>query len=234
MAIQGMMRSMVPNYKIVYGRPRVEAAVFTLDTILDERTGLYFAVEPFMVDKVLSDLYKGLCEMEERGVNLRFEVGREENEGEEVGVEEKMLRDAARVTDGVIKLLVKRRGLPENDMKKRAKRKYRKYLQLNDGPGLSTMTLATKICLATGGPEYTMKNIVETYTDAWWTRGNIDASITQMVADAEAKDAEAKRLAEEAAAAEAAAEEADDGEAEEDADSQEGEAREDENEETKQ
>ncbi len=79
-----------------------------------------------------------------------------------------------------------------------------------------------------------MKNIVETYTDAWWTRGNIDASITQMVADAEAKDAEAKRLAEEAAAAEAAAEEADDGEAEEDADSQEGEAREDENEETKQ
>jgi UDP:flavonoid glycosyltransferase YjiC (YdhE family) len=69
-----------------------------------------------------------------------------------------------------------------------------------------------------------MKNIVETYTDAWWTRGNIDASITQMVADAEAK-AEAKRLAEETAAAEAAAEVAD---------SQEGEAKEDENEETKQ
>lgn len=190
MAVQGMMRSMVPNHKVVYGRPRLEAAVFVLEQILDEKTGLYFATETFMVDKVLSDLRKSLNEMEERGVNLRVAIDEDKTEGAELSEEENMLTRAARVTEAVVKLLVKRRSRPENEMKKRAKRKYLKYLQVNEGPEVSTMKLATEICLAIGGSEYTKKNIIAPYTDAWWSRGNIDESIHHMVADAEAKELE--------------------------------------------
>jgi hypothetical protein len=202
-AVVGMMRSSIPNYKVVYGKPRVEAAVFVAEQVLDESTGLYFAVKIEDVDGVLSELQQGLSELEERGMNLRLAAPNEE-EVEESGDECKMLQDAQRVTEGLMKLLVKRRSRPENKMKKRAKRGYLKLLQLNDGPEDSTLKLATQIALAIGGSASARKNIIAPYADAFWS-GEVDESILQLVADAEAKELTEKESVEAAAAAAAAA-----------------------------
>jgi hypothetical protein len=105
-----------------------------------------------------------------------------------------------------MKLLVKRRSRPENKMKKRAKRGYLKLLQLNDGPEDSTLKLATQIALAIGGSASARKNIIAPYADAFWS-GEVDESILQLVADAEAKELAEKESVEAAAAAAAAAEE---------------------------
>lgn len=202
-AVVGMMRSSIPNYKVVYGKPRVEAAVFVAEQVLDESTGLYFAVKIEDVDGVLSELQQGLSELEERGMNVRLAAPNEE-EVEESGDECKMLQDAQRVTEGLMKLLVKRRSRPENKMKKRAKRGYLKLLQLNDGPEDSTLKLATQIALAIGGSASARKNIIAPYADAFWS-GEVDESILQLVADAEAKELAEKESVEAAAAAAAAA-----------------------------
>eukprot|EP00970_Alexandrium_tamarense_P000853 scaffold97_cov193-Alexandrium_tamarense.AAC.22 len=202
-AVVGMMRSSIPNYKVVYGKPRVEAAVFVAEQVLDESTGLYFAVKIEDVDGVLSELQQGLSELEERGMNVRLAAPNEEDV-EESGDECKMLQDAQRVTEGLMKLLVKRRSRPENKMKKRAKRGYLKLLQLNDGPEDSTLKLATQIALAIGGSASARKNIIAPYADAFWS-GEVDESILQLVADAEAKELTEKESVEAAAAAAAAA-----------------------------
>ena len=40
----------MPNYKVVYGKLKVEAAVFVLEQMVDERTGLHLTMEVDLVD----------------------------------------------------------------------------------------------------------------------------------------------------------------------------------------
>lgn len=136
-AVDGMLRSMKPSWKVQDGRPKVRAALFVAQQIVDETTGLYFAAETERVDIVLKDLRDGLLEMEENGFNLRIDdVGDEDDaeDKEEPSADEKLLRYALRLTERVVKSLLKRKSRPEWDMKKRAKRKYLKYLQVGSGP----------------------------------------------------------------------------------------------------
>ena len=145
-AIEGMMRSSVPNYKVLYGKPRLHAAIFVADQIIDEKTGLFFAVETELVDQVLSEIQQALTEIEEKGMQLKIEI-KEKASGDEDD-DEKLLFKTLRVTEGLVKVLVKRSCRPEFNMKKRASRKYLKRLQTVAGPELSTLKLATDISLS--------------------------------------------------------------------------------------
>lgn len=212
-AIEGMMRSSVPNYKVLYGKPRLHAAIFVADQIIDAKTGLFFAVETELVDQVLSEIQQALTEMEEKGMQLKIEI-KEKSSGEEDD-DERLLFKTLRVTEGLVKVLVKRSVRPEFNMKKRAARKYLKRLQTVAGPELSTLKLATDIALSIGGAAVTQKDIVAPYAAAWWTKGVVDDSILTMIADAERQEQEAAQAAAAAAAAEEA-NTADDSEAEAD------------------
>jgi hypothetical protein len=76
-------------------------------------------------------------------------------------------------------------------MKKRAKRAYLKYLKTNEGPSVSTLELATDICIKLGGVEYAKENIVEPYRRVWWSRGVVDESVLGLI------EAEERRVEEE-------------------------------------
>lgn len=211
LALEGMMRAMIPfNHQIVYGYPKVEAAGYALSQITEE-TGLYYCTEMNAVDQILEKFKEGLDEMIARGTNVRVDMMSddsqvdEEEANNEVQFSEyelndrKTLKSAMKATESAIQLLIKRRCRPENDMKKRAKRKYLKHLKTNEGPQVSTMTLATQISLAIGGVEYTQTKIIDPYKEAWWTRGEVDESVLQLIADVVAKE-EAEEAALEVAA----------------------------------
>mmetsp|Transcript_10814 Transcript_10814/g.16312 ORF Transcript_10814/g.16312 Transcript_10814/m.16312 type:complete len:365 (+) Transcript_10814:80-1174(+) len=210
-AVEGMIRSSIPNYKELYGKPRLHAAVFVADQIIDEKTALYFAIETELVDQVLGEIQQALTEMEERGMQLKIEI-KEKASGDEDD-DEKLLFKTLRVTEGLVKVLVNRSVRPEFNMKKRAARNYLKRLQTVAGPQLSTLKLATDIALSIGGAAVTQKDIVGPYAAAWWTKGVVDESILKAIADAESREEEAARAA--AAAEEEAANTEDDSEAEE-------------------
>jgi hypothetical protein len=211
-AIEGMIRSSVPNYKTVYGKPRLKAAIFVADQIIDEKTALYFATETELVDQVLSEIQQALTEMEDKGLQLKITL-KEKATGDEED-DEKLLYKTLRVTEGLVNVLVKRSCRPELDMKKRAKRKYLKRLQTLAGPELSTLKLATDISLSIGGAAFAQSNIVGPYAAAWWTKGIVDESILAKIAEAESREEEAAQH--QAAEDEASAGEDDIDEAEED------------------
>jgi hypothetical protein len=193
-AVEGMMRSSVPNYKVLYGKPRLHAAIFVADQIIDEKTALYFAIETELVDQVLGQIQQALTEMEENGVQLKIEL---KEKGGDEDEDEKLLYKTLRATEGLVKVLIKRSCRPEFDMKKRAGRKYLKRLQTVSGPDLSTLKLATDISLSIGGAAFAQSNIVGPYADAWWTKGKVDESILTMIADAQSREEEAAQAAEE-------------------------------------
>mmetsp|Transcript_16670 Transcript_16670/g.36041 ORF Transcript_16670/g.36041 Transcript_16670/m.36041 type:complete len:435 (-) Transcript_16670:199-1503(-) len=216
-AVEGMMRSMTPTWKVQDGKPRVRAALFVAEQILDETTGLYFATETVTVDKVLEELRTGLLEMEENGFNLKIDnvgdvaedvaEGEAETEAEtkeEPSAEEKLLRDALRLTEGVVKLLMKRKSRPEWGMKKRAKRKYLKMLQISGGPYGSTMSLATQISIFIGGSAVAKKNIVRPFADFSHPHHKQTNASRQfkMIKEARAKESGRQKSAEAATAAE--------------------------------
>ena len=199
-AIEGMIRSSVPNYKTVYGRPRLKAAIFVADQIIDEKTALYFATETELVDQVLGEIQQALTEMEDGGVQLKITL-KEKATGDEDD-DEKLLYKTLRATEGLVNVLVKRSCRPELDMKKRVKRKYLKRLQTLAGPELSTLKLATDISLSIGGAAFAQSNIVGPYAAAWWTKGIVDESILAKIAEAESREEEAaQKAAEEEASA---------------------------------
>ena len=211
LALEGMMRAMIPfNHKIVYGYPKVEAAGYALSQITEEM-GLYYCTEIDVVDQILEKFKEGLDEMIERGTNVRVDMMSDDSQADEEETnnevqfseyelnDRKRLKSALKSAESAIQLLIKRRYRPENDMKKRAKRKYLKHLKTNEGPQVSTMTLATQISLAIGGVEYTQTKIIDPYKEAWWTRGEVDESVLQLIADVVAKE-EAQKAALEAAA----------------------------------
>jgi len=193
-AVEGMIRSSVPNYKVLYGKPRLHAAIFVADQIIDEKTGLYFAIETELVDQVLGQIQQALTEMEEKGVQLKIEL---KEKGGDEDDDEKLLYKTLRATEGLIKILVKRSCRPEFDMKKRAARKYLKRLQTVSGPELSTLKLATDISLSIGGAAFAQSNIVGPYAGAWWTKGKVDESILSVIADAQSREEEMAQAAEE-------------------------------------
>ena len=194
-AVEGMVRSSVPNYKELYGKPRLHAAIFVADQIIDDKTGLYFAVETELVDQVLSEIQQALTEMEEKGMELKI-VLKEEGGGDEDD-DEKLLFKTLRATEGLVKVLVKRSCRPEFDMKKRAARNYLKRLQTVAGPETNTLKLATGISLSIAGSAFAQSNIVGPYADAWWTKGAVDDSILSMIAEAQNREEEAAQAAQE-------------------------------------
>lgn len=214
------MRGMIPNYKVVYGIPKVEAAAYALGEIGEETTGLYYAVEVEVVDAILECLLEGLYEMMERGSVVRVDLeedltnARDENGGYEIS-DKKTLRAALESTVSSINQLIRRRARPEEDMKKRARRRYLKYLKTDDGPSVSTMKLATQISLVLGGPEYTREKLIEPYRSVWWTKGVVDEGVLGLVEEAEAAAERAEQEAAAAAAAAAAEAENEDGDTEE-------------------
>ena len=83
-AIDGMMRSMTPTWKVQDGKPKVKAALFVLEQILDGlNTGLYYTVSAEDVNEVFEVLHEGLLEMEKSGMKLKIDNIREEKEAEE-------------------------------------------------------------------------------------------------------------------------------------------------------
>lgn len=186
-AMTGMMRSMLPNYKVVYGKLRVDAALFVAGQFLDEKTGLYYAVEIDLIDDVLGELHKGLLEMKEKELLVPVKAANDDGDDADGEVEDDgVSKNAMRVTEDIIKLLVKRRCYPENQMKKRAARKYLTLIQVTDGPMPTTMKLASEISLMLAGPSATRERILDPYKTAWWTRG-LDNGIYGKVEKAEAE-----------------------------------------------
>ncbi|KAL3800607.1 hypothetical protein ACHAW5_001075 [Stephanodiscus triporus] len=183
-AVEGMLRSMKPTWKVQDGKPRVRAALFVAEQILDETTGLYFAVETVTVDKVLEELYKGLLEMQDNNMKVRIEkVGDETAEGEEISADVKLVKDSLRATEGMLKLLIKRKSRPEWDMKKRAKSHYLKRLQIGSGPYRTTLQLATKISLLIGGSSVAQEKVIAPFEEAWWTKF-VDEGALKFIEDA--------------------------------------------------
>lgn len=209
------MRSMIPNYKVVFGKLRLEGCAFVLERILERETGLYFAVGVDVVDGVLKEVKKGIDELVERGVDVKvFGNGSVETGDGEVGEDEvdlsdeqQLVKKSMELAQGVTKLLIERRSLPENNMKKRARRAYKKLIQVNNGPAMSTLALASEISIMVGGPGQARENVISPFEGAWWTKkwtSGVDQAIIDAIAEAEKKEEE-ERVAAEAAAAEAQA-----------------------------
>ncbi|KAL9188251.1 hypothetical protein ACHAXT_006629 [Thalassiosira profunda] len=191
-AIEGMLRALTPTWKVQDGRPRLRAATFVAQQIADDATGLYFAVETVMVNKVLEELHKGLTEMVESGINVRVdkigekvaeegEESEEPEEGEEANPNEKTLREALQATEDLIQLLTKRCSSPQQQMKKRARRKYLKALRVRTGPKMTTFQSAANIAVLIGGEEVAREKIS---LPSWWCeedharlRGMIDGAV---------------------------------------------------------
>lgn len=177
-AVEGMLRSRMSTWKVQDGKPRVKAALFVAEQIVNEDTGLYFAIETVDVDQVLEELHNGLIEMKENGFTVAIdsadntELGATEEGGETPtpSLDETLVKDALRVTHSLIHLLIKRKSRPEWDMKKRAKGRYLKRLQIGGGPYRSTLQVATKISLLIGGSAVTQGQIIDPFERAWWTK----------------------------------------------------------------
>ena len=235
-ALEGMLRSMIPTWKVQDGRPKVRAATFVAQQILDERTGLYFAVEPAMVDRVLIQLHDGLVEMAKHGFDLDVrdgdvaEAGDEGEEGED-GVDdaedaaveggggsggEPLAREALAAAEGLTGLLVRRKTRPERDLKKRARRQYLKLLQVGSGPTRGTLSLAARIATMLGGGDRARETILAPYEGAKWCQGpgheKRVAHVRQLIATVE----KAKTVAGEDTGEVARAEESEEKEEEED------------------
>jgi len=188
-AVDGMLRAMAPTWKVQDGKPRLRAAIFAAQQIADEKTGLYFAVETEVVDKVLEEMHQALLEVGESGTKLRMQkIDEDAEEAEEPSANEKMLRDALRVTDEVTKFLIKRKCRPEMEMNKRKRRVYLKVLQIGSGPRRSTLELATKISMIIGGSDAARENIVSPHVtpyhaSSWYTK-RVEKVVLQMIEEA--------------------------------------------------
>lgn len=151
--VNGMYKALTPTsgdiddstayYKVRCGLKIGEAFVNT-------KTGLYVSLEAQDVqDKILIPLYNGLLELQE---NLE---GRKKSDSE--GWEEKneMYRTKSRelfqssltLSNDLMNVLLTRALTPTIDMKKRAKRKYLKYLRCCDGPTPLMVDYLVRICL---------------------------------------------------------------------------------------
>ncbi|KAL7552908.1 hypothetical protein ACHAWF_016152, partial [Thalassiosira exigua] len=194
-AVEGMLRAMIPTWKVQDGKPRLKGAMFVAEQLVDEKSGLYFAAETALADQILEEIHKGLLEMKENGIVLKIDTS-VETEGE-LSNEEKMLKEALKVTGDVVNLLTKRRSRPENQMKKRARRVYLKILQVGTGPKKPTLELATKISLLIGGSVAAQENVVTPYLSAWWTK-TIHTDTLQLIEEAAALETEQAKSAEDA------------------------------------
>ena len=195
-AVEGMLRSRKSTWKVHDGKPRVKAAVFVAEQILNEDTGLYFAIETTMVDKVMEEMHKGLIEMKENGFKVSIDSkSGVPDEGEDTPSptpDETLIMDALRVTQSLVHLLIRRKSRPEWDIKnKRAARRYLKRLQIGGGPYRSTLQVATKISLLIGGSSVAQGQIIDPFERAWWTKFVDEESLKliQKARDLEAQQA---------------------------------------------
>lgn len=194
-AVDGMLRSMTPTWRAQDGRPKVRAASFVLEQILDgENTGLYYTIEVDLVNRVFKLLRKGLRGMRNNDFKVRLDnMGDETEEDvpkEELSDDEKLAKDALRLTEGVMKLLIKRRMRPEWDMKKRAKSMYLRRLQIGGGPHQETLQLATEISIMVGGSDYAQEKIIAPFDEAKKV-ASVDEITLKYIEEAKASEAAA-------------------------------------------
>ena len=234
-AMEGMLRSRTPVDNEEYGDPtalhRVEASLYVLDAFVNEKTGLYYATETELVESNMKLLLEAV-----RDADLRLPAGygedTKEGEEEDVEAEEASSEDAdagddsenvasvdvaalaervLNVTKDAMAALIKRGRDPTKHMKKRAARKYRKHLRVEEGPTPSTAHVGVEICLALGASAtLTREAVLSPYQskpkyENWFPRAD-DATV-ELVQNAEKAEQDAIRAAEEEAkaAAEAAA-----------------------------
>ena len=117
---------------------------------------------------------------------IKVTINKVDDEAEEMrepSSDEKMVKDALRSTEGMMKLLIKRKSRPEWNMTRRKKRLYLKRLQIGSGPYRSTLQLATKISLLIGGTSAAQMKIIDPFEAAWWTNF-IDEDALQLIEDA--------------------------------------------------
>ena len=227
-AMEGMLRSRTPVDNEEYGDPtalhRVEASLYVLGAFVDEKVGLYYATETELVESNMKLLLEAV-----RDADLRLPAGYgadtksdDEKDGEEddaggddgdaAAVDTSALAERVlNVTKDTMAALIKRGRDPTKHMKKRAARKYRKYLRVEDGPTPSTAHVGVEICLALGASAtLTRETVLSPYQskpkyENWFPRAD-DATV-ELVQNAEKAEQDAIRAAEEEAkaAAEAAA-----------------------------
>lgn len=238
-AMEGMLRARIPADSEEYGSPtaldRVAASLYVLDAFIDENTGLYYASSTELVESNMTLLLEAVRDV----VDLRLpagygedtkEDGEKNGEGGEAESEEvdeggtsedassaALAERVLHVTRDTVTALIKRGRDPSKHMKKRAARKYRKHLRVDEGPTPSTAHVGVEICLALGASaKVTREMVLSTYQskpkyENWFPPAD-DATL-EIVLNAEKTEQDATRVAEEqaraAAKAAAAAEAAD-------------------------
>ena len=229
-AMEGVLRSRTPVDNDEYGDPtalhRVEASLYVLDAFVDEKTGLYYAAETELVESNMKLLLEAV-----RDADLHLpaayeadtksddgedgeEDGEEDNAGDDdedaAAVDTSALAERVlNVTKDTMAALIKRGRDPTKHMKKRAARKYRKHLRVEEGPTPSTAHVGVEICLALGASAtLTRETVLSPYQskpkyENWFPRAD-DATV-ELVQNAEKAEQDAIRAAEEEAKAAAAA-----------------------------
>ncbi len=151
--VNGMYKALTPtsgNIDDSTAYYKVRCGLKIGDAFVNTKTGLYVSLEAQDVqEKILIPLYNGLLELQE---NLE---GRKKSGSE--GWEEKneMYRTKSRelfqssldLCNDLMNVLLTRASTPTIDMKKRAKRKYFKYLRCCDGPTPLIVDYLVRICL---------------------------------------------------------------------------------------
>ena len=225
-AMEGMLRSRTPVDNEEYGDPtalhRVEASLYVLGAFVDEKTGLYYATETEVVESNMKLLLEAV-----RDADLRLPAGygsdtksddEEDSEDDDAGDDDgdaaavdtsALAERVLNVTKDTMAALIKRGRDPTKHMKKRAARKYRKHLRVEEGPTPSTAHVGVEICLALGASAtLTRETVLSPYQskpkyENWFPRAD-DATV-ELVQNAEKAEQEAIRAAEEEAKAAAAA-----------------------------
>lgn len=101
------------------------------------KSGLHVAADIEVVENtILKPLLQAMERLEEEG-----------NSGSNDEEDERPEEIAIKITKEVYNTLFKRASNPTRDMRKRAKRRYLKYLQNCSGPSPETLDIVTKICL---------------------------------------------------------------------------------------
>ena len=138
------------DLKNVKGFYKVRCGLMIGESFVNQKTGLYVSLDTDIVqEKVLEPLLSGLMDLQQK-----IEERRESNDDEQ---EEKNQRYRNQTNDLIIKsvklskdifdTLLTRASVPTKDMKKRAKRKYLRYLRCSSGPTPSAIDLLVRICL---------------------------------------------------------------------------------------
>jgi hypothetical protein len=144
-AVEGLKRSVMGEGTDETAEFYLKAGTFVGNAFVQDKYGLYVAVETEVLNEhFFQVLLDGIQKYHNGGLN-------EEEQGDEIM--QKLVDDSSTVTKKVIDTLLTRASNPTQDMKKRQKRKYLKYLRCSGGPTPESIDLAVKICLSHSNEE---------------------------------------------------------------------------------